>query len=154
MCIRDRHVGDLSEQQRHLCELRRVLHPDGVAYLAVPNKWGLLEPHYRLPFLSWLPGRTADTYVRVAHRGVRYDVRSPSRRTLRQLAKQADLSVDECSLEALRVLADVENPGVAVRIAARVPNSLLRIGLPVVPTMIFVLRPREVFGGRAPHVTV
>ncbi|MFP5465661.1 MAG: class I SAM-dependent methyltransferase, partial [Gammaproteobacteria bacterium] len=42
------HVGDSSAQRRHLAELRRVLGPAGVGYLAVPNRWQIVEPHYRL----------------------------------------------------------------------------------------------------------
>ena len=137
------HVGDRSEQLRHLRELHRVLRPDGLVYLAVPNKWGLLEPHYRLPILSWMPRRAADAYLRVSRKGTAYDVLSPSRRVLRDLAARADLTADECSLEALRVLADLERPALALRLIARVPTPLLRLGLPVVPTMIFVMHRRE-----------
>jgi SAM-dependent methyltransferase len=43
---------------------RRVLRPGGVLYLAVPNRWSLVGPRYRLPFLifrvrserAWTPG--------------------------------------------------------------------------------------------------
>src|SRR5690606_5740790 len=33
-----------------VAELRRVLRPDGVIYLGLGNRWGIMEPHYRLPF--------------------------------------------------------------------------------------------------------
>ena len=36
---------------KHLREIRRVLRRDGLAYLAVPNRWALVEPHYRLALL-------------------------------------------------------------------------------------------------------
>ena len=49
------HVGDAPEQLRHLREIGRVMRQDGVGYLAVPNRWSIREPHYRLLFLSWLP---------------------------------------------------------------------------------------------------
>jgi ubiquinone/menaquinone biosynthesis C-methylase UbiE len=38
------HVGDVKSQGAHLAELRRVLKPGGHGYLAVPNRWMLLEP--------------------------------------------------------------------------------------------------------------
>jgi SAM-dependent methyltransferase len=44
-------------------EIRRVLRPDGAAYFAFGNKLAIMEPHYRLPFLSWLPRKAADRYV-------------------------------------------------------------------------------------------
>lgn len=46
------HVGDTAAQLVHLQEIRRVLTSTGKAYLAVPNRWMLTEPHYRLKFLS------------------------------------------------------------------------------------------------------
>ncbi|MGH8399236.1 MAG: class I SAM-dependent methyltransferase, partial [Gammaproteobacteria bacterium] len=48
------HVGGEQAQRAHLAELHRVLRPEGIGYLAVPNRWMLVEPHYKLAFLSWL----------------------------------------------------------------------------------------------------
>lgn len=45
-------------------EIYRVLAPGGVCYLAALNKYWLMEPHYNLPFLSWLPKNLANFYVR------------------------------------------------------------------------------------------
>lgn len=39
------HVGESDAQLHHLCEIKRVLKKDGFAYLAVPNRWMLVEPH-------------------------------------------------------------------------------------------------------------
>lgn len=39
------HVWD---QETHIAEIARVLKPDGVAYLSTPNRFGVMEPHYRL----------------------------------------------------------------------------------------------------------
>ncbi len=65
------HVGDEQAQRAHLAELRRVLRPDGVGYLAVPNRWMLVEPHYRLAFLSWLPHAWRTPYLRAMGKGER-----------------------------------------------------------------------------------
>src|SRR3546814_17958343 len=73
------HVGNADAQRHHLDEIRRVLAPDGVVYFAAPNRWRLVEPHFRLPFLSWLPNPASDRYVRVMGRGSHYD-RSDERR--------------------------------------------------------------------------
>src|SRR3546814_5478078 len=42
------HVGNADAQRHHLDEIRRVLAPDGVVYFAAPNRWRLVEPHFRL----------------------------------------------------------------------------------------------------------
>ena len=69
------HVGERADQSSHMREIARVLRSDGVAYLATPNRWTLLEPHFRLPLLSWLPRRLSDPYVRMSGRGDHYDCR-------------------------------------------------------------------------------
>ena len=67
------HVGEHAEQLHHLRECRRVLAPEGRGYLAVPNRWGLVEPHFHLPFLSWLPRAWRSPYVRRMKKGEAYD---------------------------------------------------------------------------------
>jgi SAM-dependent methyltransferase len=135
------HVGDRREQLRHLEEIARVLRIDGTVYFAVPNRRGLIEPHYRLPLLSWLPRRVADAFVRATHKGEQYEVVLPTRKTVLHLAEAAGLRAEECSIEAMRVLASVEDPSLPVRILALAPRSFLRLGLPLVPTMVFVMHP-------------
>jgi SAM-dependent methyltransferase len=46
------HTDDAAQL---LAEIRRVMHDDAVCYFAGPNKYEPVEPHYGLPFLSWLP---------------------------------------------------------------------------------------------------
>lgn len=55
-----------------VAELRRVVRPDGVVYLGLGNRWGVVEPHYRLPFLSYLPRGLADRYVALSGRAETY----------------------------------------------------------------------------------
>ena len=55
-----------------MAEIVRVLKDDGLVYLGLGNRLGIMEPHYKLPFLSWLPKRFADRYVRVSGRASSY----------------------------------------------------------------------------------
>ncbi|MEX2245462.1 MAG: class I SAM-dependent methyltransferase [Dehalococcoidia bacterium] len=90
------HVHD---KLHHLREVRRVLRADGVAYLAMPNKWALVEPHFSLPALSWLPQRIADRYVRATGKGTAYDVEPLDFRCLSELSEQAALTLTDRSTE-------------------------------------------------------
>lgn len=76
------HTDDAS---RLLSEIHRVMSGDGVCYFAGPNKYEPVEPHYGLPFLSWLPRRMADGYMRLAGKGDSYPERPYSRPRLRKL---------------------------------------------------------------------
>jgi ubiquinone/menaquinone biosynthesis C-methylase UbiE len=134
------HVGDRDEQLRHLRELCRVLRPGGWAYLAMPNRWRLVEPHFKLPLLSWLPARLRSRYVRLAGRGERYDCDPMSRRQLRALVSEAGLEEHDRTFEAVRVVRRVEAPRGLSRVALAAPSRLLAVGRPLVPTEIVLLR--------------
>lgn len=55
-----------------VAEIYRVLSRTGVAYLGLGNKLGVMEPHHRLPFLSWLPQGLADRYMQLGKKGDHY----------------------------------------------------------------------------------
>ena len=95
------HVGDDSEQLTHLSEIRRVMKQEGSAYLAVPNRWMLTEPHYQLPFLSWLPANLRSHYLRISGKGLHYDCRPLSARAFEKLAFAAGVSATSLVLPAL-----------------------------------------------------
>jgi SAM-dependent methyltransferase len=51
------HVGGREEQRRFVAELCRVAPR---VFISTPNRWFPVETHTLLPFLHWLPRRTAD----------------------------------------------------------------------------------------------
>jgi SAM-dependent methyltransferase len=74
-----------------LAEIWRVLAPEGKCYLACPNRFSLIEPHYRLPLLSWLPRRLANAYVRLFRRGRSYLDYPPGRGQLLKLVHRFEI---------------------------------------------------------------
>jgi SAM-dependent methyltransferase len=134
------HVGPRPEQLAHFREIARVLKDDGVAYLATPNRWALLEPHFHLPLLSWLPARARSPYVRLAGRGRDYDCDPRSRTELLELCSSAGLNVTDRTLDAVRLTVEIEDlPPLVGRLVAA-PDRVLRALLPLVPTHIMILR--------------
>ena len=133
------HVGGTPAQHRHLRELFRVLRPDGVGYLAVPNRWMLVEPHYKLPFLSWLPRALRDAYVRAARKGTHYDCVPLSLRELSALLAGAGLRGENVSSAALRQMVDLERgAGRQARIVNALPRRLVDAWLlPLFPTLCY-----------------
>jgi SAM-dependent methyltransferase len=132
------HVGDEAAQRAHLAELRRVLRADGVGYLAVPNRWMLVEPHFRLAFLSWLPRALADRYVRLAGKGTHYDCRPLRLPQLERMLAAGGLRAENLCVAALREVLAIERPGSwAQRVLARVPDGWLRPLRAVIPTLIY-----------------
>lgn len=133
------HVGARDDQLQHLAEIRRVLARDGLLYLAVPNRWAPVEPHFKLPLLSWLPAALRSGYVRLAGRGQHYDCNPPSRRELLRLLADSDLRATEVTLDALRLMARGEIGGLLGRLIRRCPDAGLRLTMGLIPTMIFIV---------------
>jgi 2-polyprenyl-3-methyl-5-hydroxy-6-metoxy-1,4-benzoquinol methylase len=135
------HVVD---HRRLAAEVARLLAPQGVAYLGLGNRLGILEPHYKLPFLSWLPRPLAHRFVRALGRADHYHERFLTRGSLRRLF--GDLDIWDYTLTVLaspeRFAATDVTPG-PVR---RLPSWLLSMLIPLMPTYIWV----GTHGGRAP----
>lgn len=139
------HVGEREAQIQHLQEIRRVLKPDGYVYLAVPNRWAFIEPHYKLLFLSWLPAPLSSIYLRLRGRGNFYDCRPLSHRSLTRLLHQTGFRFHQQTFAAISVMRDLEQPHLSKprRLALSAPRFMLPAVYPVIPTLIMILTPRS-----------
>ncbi len=75
----------MAQAEKLPAEVERVLRPGGLCFFSGPNRLWPVEPHYRLPFLHWLPARLADAYLRASGRGRAFSVRPFSVWSLRRL---------------------------------------------------------------------
>jgi SAM-dependent methyltransferase len=117
-------------------EVARVLAPRGVAYLGLGNRLGVIEPHYRLPFLSWLPRALAHRYVRASGRADSYHERFLTRPGLRRLFGALDIWD-----YTLPVLADPQRFGaddVVPGLVSRLPAGGLHAMVPLIPTYVWI----------------
>ncbi|MEU7877222.1 class I SAM-dependent methyltransferase [Microbispora bryophytorum] len=142
-----------------IADMHRVLSDDGVLYLGLGNRLGVMEPHYKLPFLSYLPPAAADRYVRAFGRADHYYERFRTRPGLRRML--ADFHVWDYTFPVLaapeRFAGGELFPGAAGRAAKatleRTPRPALRALLPVVPTYLWVATktPRRPLGAALPQ---
>lgn len=132
------HVGERDDQQHHVDEIYRVLRPDGLVYLAAPNRWALFEPHYRLPLLSWLPRPAADTYLRITGKGRAYDCRPRGPRRLAAFMTAAGFQVSNLCPTAVKLTARQDTGSYLIRLAAMAPDRLLLQFTGLMPSLIYV----------------
>ena len=123
-----------------MAEIRRVLRPDGVLYLGMANKLVVVEPHYKLPFLSWLPAPAADAYMR---RFGPMDAYHERFRTYPGLLKMASgLTVHDYTFSILADAGAFAATDVVPRLAPRVfsalPAAVRTVLRPIAPTYIWV----------------
>lgn len=119
-----------------VAEIARILAPEGVVYLGLANKWGVMEPHYNLPFLSWLPYRLADRYVSLFGRADAYHERFRSARNLRRMTEAFEVwdYTETILVEPHRFAAQGMVPGPLTK----VPGAVWRLARPVTPTFVWV----------------
>jgi ubiquinone/menaquinone biosynthesis C-methylase UbiE len=146
------HVVDADAVLR---EVHRTLKPHGAAYLGLANRFQLIEPHYRLPFLSWLPHPAADVYIRRAGKADAYYEKHLSRRNLKILLRGFHVwDYTVAAIRAPQVFGSGDQVGATI---SRIPAPVLRAGLPLAPTFIWVatkgdVRPTGRAGGAAGDV--
>ena len=130
-------------------ELHRVLAGDGVLYLGLGNKYGIVEPHYKLPFLSYLPHGLADRYVQVTGRADRYYERFRGRRGMRAMLTGFEVWDYTFSVmaEPDRFRSDADMPGPV----AKLPVRTLKTLRPILPTFLWVAT-KSANGPRGPRL--
>lgn len=69
-------VYEHTENQKGLAdEIWRIMRPGGICFFSGPNRFTIMEEHYWLPFLSWLPQPLANFYMRLMKKGSFYDIK-------------------------------------------------------------------------------
>lgn len=132
------HVGDAEAQAHHLAEVRRVMKLDGVGYLAVPNRWMLVEPHYKLVFLSWLPHAWRTTYLRSMGKGEIYDCEPMQMKPLERMLDKAGFRHCNICIPALRATLEIERPdSMMARLIRVVPDACISPFKRIIPTLIY-----------------
>jgi SAM-dependent methyltransferase len=132
------HVGGADAQHRHLVEVGRVMKPDGIGYLAVPNRWMLTEPHYQLKFLSWWPHAWRSPYLRLMGKGTFYDCEPLQMRQLERMLTAAGFCYRNLCIEAWRETLEIERPqSISARVLRATPDGLLKPLRRIIPTLIY-----------------
>jgi len=122
-------------------EIRRVLKPDGVCYFAAGNRYQINEPIHRLPFLSWLPKPLAHRYMKLAGKGDYYYETLYSYSKLRQLV--SDFSIEDYTLKFIEQPDQFGGKHSWFENGSPIGkgfSKLLRLGYPMIPTYLWVLR--------------
>jgi 2-polyprenyl-3-methyl-5-hydroxy-6-metoxy-1,4-benzoquinol methylase len=128
-----------SDQRALATEIWRVLRSGGICFFSGPNRLAVMEEHYWLPLLSWLPRPIADGYVRLLGRGKRYDVNALFYWQLRELWQPFIIFDYTAEL--------IQNPqrfGMAEKLGSlgwisQLPRVLVKMLIPFVPNYNWIL---------------
>ena len=135
------HVGEEVEQLHHLSEIKRVLKQDGQCYLAVPNRWMLTEPHYKLKFLSWWPHAWRTPYLKLMGKGSFYDCEPFEMHQLERILKKTGFKFTNLSVAATKATFAIQKPNTFItKLILKIPNSVLGLFKIIIPTLIYKLK--------------
>ncbi|MDZ7786330.1 MAG: class I SAM-dependent methyltransferase [Candidatus Saccharibacteria bacterium] len=133
-------VEHTPNQKKHLSEVMRVLKPGGYVYIATPNKYWLTDPHYKLPFISWLPRKVSNFYLRLFQK-TDWDIYPLSSRKLKKLfGSKAEVTNALPILLTTKAVQKLDMWKSAAVIARFAPKSLLNLSQYISPTLIHIVR--------------
>jgi len=143
LVISNQVIEHVPNQKLHIAEINRVLKNDGICYLATPNKFTIMEPHFKLPFLSYLPNKIANLYTNL-FRKKDWDVYSLSRNKIFNLCKN-NFETKEFTLNVLKNPEKYRLDGskTKLNILNAIPNLFKKILMPIIPSFIFILKKKE-----------
>jgi len=133
----------VDNQEGLMSEIYRVLKYDGFCYFGAGNRYVLIEGHYFLPFLSWLPHRLADIYMILAGKKGVYDVKLLSLGKLKSLTRnfwRHDYTNMIFENPEEFYADDVIKRG---NIISRLPRRLFTMIYPLFPAWVWVLTKRK-----------
>ena len=121
-------------------EIQRVLKPGGRCYLGAASRLFIVEPHYHLMFLSWLPKPLAHKYMKIMGKGDEYYEMLRTYWGIKRLIRAFD--VTDYTLKVLKNPAtfgarDMISEGSWVE---NTPTFIWKIIYPLLPTYIFILK--------------
>lgn len=94
-------IEHVTDQKKLLQKISSLLRKDGICYITCPNILWPMEPHLKLPFLSYLPKNIADLYVRSAGKGEEYDIYPMTYQKFTKKLKKL-FSIENFTLEILK----------------------------------------------------
>jgi SAM-dependent methyltransferase len=134
------HVLD---QEGLVREIHRILKPDGFCYFGAGSRYVLIEGHYFLPFLSWLPLKWSSRYLRLLGRSIDYDVFLLSYYKLKKLLRNFqihDFTTRILTQPEKYAADDLVTPG---SIWTKLPPPLYEWAKPILPGWAWVLTKKD-----------
>ena len=135
-------IEHVSDQEKLVDEIYRVMKSEGLCYIATPNKLWPIEPHAKLPFLSYVPKSLANKYIK-RFRGIsEYDVKlSTYWRLKRVLSRRFEKIIDFTPIVIKypqEYFIIYEMPKFIKNILRKMPLVILEILMPISLSWIFI----------------
>ena len=118
--------------------IHRILKPGGSCYFAGPNLLFPIEPHVFWPFIHWLPRRLAQQIMQAA--GAKYIIDANSVSYWKLCSWLEAFTPHNALPYILSHPQELSNTGLAWRLLAHIPQSVIEFLTPLSPGFVFILR--------------
>lgn len=120
-------------------EIYRVLKDNGICYFGGNNRFIIMEPHYRLPFLSWFPKKLANIYIKKARNLDYYYESHLSYVDLKKLFRS--FVIDDYTVPIIKTPEKFSADDLVKKnsIPSRLPKAFLKLIEPCIPGYVFIL---------------
>ncbi len=126
-------------KKKVMSEIKRVLKKGGIGYIANGNKFWPIEPHYKLPFLSFLPPSIANIYVKLIKNEGIYNISLPSYWDLKELIlNEKFLKVTNFTIFVIKDPKKYHAEDV-VFLSKIIPYFILEKLIPYIPGWIYIV---------------
>lgn len=131
------HVPD---DEKLFKEILRVTRHTGIVFFSGPNKIFPIEPHYFIPFLHWMPQKTASQVLRWTRKAQVFDIRSRTFWALRKMLSAYEIF--DMTIPMLRIsLSNRGNlTGGLLRFLLRLLKPLIKVLTPFNPNFNWILK--------------
>ena len=121
-------------------EIFRILKPGGICYFAAGNRFKIIEPHYKLPFLSFLPKKAANLYIRLFTKHDLYYENLKSLRNLKKLVSKFEII--DYTLKIIKNPSKYSADDMLLEKTLKyfLYNALAKIFYFIIPTYIWILK--------------
>ncbi len=142
VAISNHVLEHVPNQKLHLSEIHRVLKKGGILYLATPNRWWWKDPHYQMPFITWLPRFIASPLFRTIKKK-EWDIYSLSYRVIKKRTS-ANFTIHNKTIDVLHNPSKyhLDTLKRVQPIIRAIPKPLLWFFNPFLPTYIIILKKR------------
>jgi len=126
-----------------MSEIFRLLKPGGVCYFAAGNRFQIIEPHYKLPFLSYFPKSISNLYIRLFTKEKEYYETHKSLKNLKKLVNKFEII--DYTLDVLKYPTKYSASEMLKEntIKYHIVNLISKIFYFLVPTYIWILKKPE-----------
>ncbi len=129
-------IEHVKNQELHIKEIRRCLKDNGICYFATPNRNFLVEPHYRIPFLHYLPPPLFLNTLKIL-KIYKEDIHLLSYSDMLRLFNKYNFKFTEYTLI---ILKEPKKYYLEFNWSKYLPNKLLKNLKWFIPTNIFILK--------------